>query len=132
MVRCGNHDLGFGLYQLVKVGGNGRPFLAGFVATGALATLIYFDCCQLFYGKALRTQQWTLAPISAIVTVDQYDFMNFRHLGPGGLTTRKVLYSVIMAPIVTGMIALPQLLLAVVGGFVVQRLTNAHGVVTRL
>jgi hypothetical protein len=29
----------------------------------------------LFYETALRTQQWTLAPISAIVKVDHLDYM---------------------------------------------------------
>ena len=125
--------LGFGLYQLVKVRGKGRPFLTGFVVSGSLVTLVYFDYCQVFYWTALRTQQWTLAPISAIVAVDHLDFMYFPSLGPGRLiTTRRLLYSVIMTPIVTGIIALPQLLLAVFGGFVARRLTKVRGVTIRL
>jgi hypothetical protein len=125
--------LGFGLYKLVKVGGRGCPFLIGFVATGSLVTLIYFDYCQLFYHTALRTQQWTLAPISTIVKVDHLDYMHFPCLGPGRLiTTRTMLYSVIMTPIVTGIIALPQLLIAVFGGFVARRLTKVRAVTTHL
>lgn len=117
--------LGFGLYRLVKVGRKSCPFLTGFVATGSVVTLAYFDYCQLFHNTAIRSQQWTLAPISAFVRVDHLDYMDFPSLGPGRLnTSRRVLYSVIATPIVTGMIALPQLLLAVLGGSVTRALTK--------
>ena len=125
--------LGFAVYQLVKVRGRGCPILIGFVATGSLVTLIYFDFCQLFWETAIRTQQWTLKPISSIVEVDHLDYMYFPCLGPGRLdTTRSVVYSIMMTPIVTGIIALPQLLLALSGGFVARRLSAAFCVTTRL
>ena len=125
--------LGFGLYNLVKVRFNDSPFLIGFVATGLLVTLISFDYCQLFYETVLRNQQWTLAPISAIVEVDRLDFMHFPGLGPGRVrTTRSVLYSVIMTPVVTSILAVPQLLVAVFGGLVARRLTKVFGVTTHL
>ncbi len=123
--------LGLGLYNVFKVRFNDCPFLIGFVATGLLVTLISFDYCQFFYQAALRNQQWTLAPISAIVEVDHLDFMHFPCLGPGRVrTTRSVLYAVIMTPVVTSILAVPQLLVAVFGGLVARRLAKVFGVTT--
>jgi hypothetical protein len=124
--------LGFGLYQLAKVRGKGCPFMIGFVATGLLVALIYFDYCQLFYNAAIRTQQWMLRPISAIAEVNHLDFMYFPWSGTGRLTTsRRLFCSLVMTPVVTGIIALPQLLLALAGGFLARRLTSASCVTTR-
>jgi hypothetical protein len=112
--------LGFGLYRLLLLAyrNEGSPFLTGFVVAGSVATLVYFDCCQLFYRPVLRTQKWTLAPIG--VDACHIDFIDVPSLGmTGRITPKSVMCSVALAPVVVTLVGLPQLLVALVGGVAV-------------
>lgn len=114
--------LGFGLYRLLLLSyRNGRsPFLTGFVVVGFIATLVYFDCCQLLYRPVLRTQKWALAPIG--VDACHIHFIDVPSPGlTGRITPRSVMISVALAPVVVTLVGLPQLLVALVGGLLWRR-----------
>jgi hypothetical protein len=113
--------LGFGLYRLLAHRNDRRPFLTGFVAAGFVATLAYFDCCQLFSWSVLRTQKWTLAPIG--VDACHIDFIDVPSLGmTGRITPKTVIISAALAPVVVTLVAFPQLLVALAGGFLARRI----------
>jgi hypothetical protein len=110
----------FGLYRLLMSRGNRDPFLTGFVVTGLLVNLVYFDCCQLFYSSMLRTQKWMLSPIG--VDACHIHFIDVPNLGmTGQLTARTVLLSVALTPVVVSLISLPQMFLALGGGLLARR-----------
>jgi hypothetical protein len=117
--------LGFGLYRLLAQAycGRGSPFLSRFVVVGFIATLVYFDCCQLLYDPVLRTQKWALAPIG--VDACHIHFIDVPSLGMiGRITPQAVMISVALAPVVVTLVGLPQALVALVGGLLWRRVQS--------
>lgn len=123
------NGVALGLYRLLATPGSRTPFFTGCVAAGAVAVLLYFDYCQLFYESALRTQKWALAPFG--IDARHIDFIVIPSLGMTGKTTAQtVLISVVLTPLVVTVIGLPQLLLALAGGLLTRRLSLPRSVDT--
>jgi hypothetical protein len=114
-IWCMSHLVAFGAYRLYTRRDSRTPFRVGFIAAGLIATLAYFDLCQLFRWPMIRFQNWMLSPIG--IEACHIHFFLAPKLGvTGSITMWTVLIQVALAPVVTFIMALPQIIFALIGG----------------
>jgi hypothetical protein len=104
--------LAYGIYRLIASGGKCGPFLKGFVACGLLSVLAHLGCEWMFPATMAGFYEIALNPLGKL-----YD----KHMPPSYPQSLELLLWPFIMFSISAIIALPQLLLALIGGWLSSR-----------